>query len=413
MFKARWFALALFVCWFGVTPCAHAIGSPMLSQPGLATTSSDPIKLWPQLTPAQSRSVGEGATIGAIAGTFISAWPALAQGAGGGAGGNSLGWVAAGALLGGVIGGTLGFLAARQWPSAPETSASCAGRSLLSPCPGQFDLQLRNLSGFTGPGSIVRVRENNLEGTGLHFPALGINTEQIPSLSLTWWVNRVDAIHFRIRYFYATGSHPLSYAAYFNGKQLAPGQTLHADNFPWFEGALYYERRLTPLYQRYEDRWPQWLRGWDLRALAGIEFTYINWEFNGGHALVLKGTPPSTVMGSDTREDFYHQEMPAPTLGLQAWHQLGKHLVFETSFKGNWINRWNSLRSEGGTVWASQSGVEANLRFYYSNPAWFGPVKPMFGFFYYYYRQFEDSHEDGNFIRWSSYGPQVGLSYSF
>lgn len=50
---------------------------------------------------------------------------------------------------------------------------------------------------------------------------------------------------------------------------------------------------------------------------------------------------------------------------------------------------------------------------FYSNPAWFGPVQPMAGFFIYTYSQLEDSHEDGNFIRWCSYGPEIGINYSF
>jgi len=37
----------------------------------------------------------------------------------------------------------------------------------------------------------------------------------------------------------------------------------------------------------------------------------------------------------------------------------------------------------------------------------------MVGFLVYYYSQLEDSHEDGNFIRWSSYGPEFVVSYSF
>jgi hypothetical protein len=92
---------------------------------------------------------------------------------------------------------------------------------------------------------------------------------------------------------------------------------------------------------------------------------------------------------------------------------LSRSLLFEGEVEGNWINRWNSLRNEGGTVWASQNGFEAHVRLFYSRPSWFGPVMPMVGFFVYTYSQLEDSHEDGNFIRWSSYGPEIGINYSF
>jgi hypothetical protein len=90
---------------------------------------------------------------------------------------------------------------------------------------------------------------------------------------------------------------------------------------------------------------------------------------------------------------------------------LNENLLFQAEVEGNWINRWKSLRNEGGTVWASQNGIEAHAKLFYSNPSWFGPVQPMIGFFVYTYSQLEDSHEDGNFIRWSSYGPELGISY--
>jgi len=64
------------------------------------------------------------------------------------------------------------------------------------------------------------------------------------------------------------------------------------------------------------------------------------------------------------------------------------------------------LRDEGETVWLSQNGVEGDLRLYYSNRAWLGPVRLMAGTFIYYYSQLADSHEDRNLLRWPSYGSE-------
>lgn len=361
--------------------------------------------------PAGCQGAIEGGAIGALAGAYIAAWPVFAQGAGGGRSG-ALPWMAAGPTLGALAGVAAGCWLAREWPvlaaSAPAAPHPPGGRlSLLNPTPGQFDLQVENLSGFTGPGSIVRVREFALEGTGLHLNYLGIHDQQMPTFDMRYWLNEVSALHFRFRYFAIGGTHFLSHPANFNGATIAAGQTLHTSP-DWYAGGLYYERRLRPWYERYESGWPELFRGWDLRAKVGIEFTYINFVINGGHAKV---TP--TSRGKETKEDFYHQSMPLPTIGLEAWRRLGAEFYFEGSVEGNWINRWNSLRDEGGTVWASQNGVEAHLRLFYSNPQWLGSFEPMIGVFIYYYSQLEDSHEDGNFIRWSSYGPEVGISYSF
>jgi hypothetical protein len=281
-------------------------------------------------------------------------------------------------------------------------------RSLFAPRGGQFELQVTGMFGFTGPGSIVRVREFQHEGTGLHFSDMGMDTEQMPTLDLRYWFDRVNAVHFRFRYFNIGGSHFSPTAIKFNGAIIPGGRANHFDPWEWFSFGLYYERRLTPLYAKYETGWPAPLREWDLRGRIGLEYTYLNFSINGG-------TTPTALEpgGEETQEDFYHQSMPLPTIGLEAYRHLSEHFLFEAEVEGNWINRWNSLRNEGGTVWASQNGIEAHVRLFYSRPQWLGPVHPMLGFFVYTYSQLENSHEDGNFIRWSSFGPEIGLNYIF
>jgi hypothetical protein len=291
---------------------------------------------------------------------------------------------------------------------AADLTGAAPADDLLNPHPGQFELNVENLSGFIGSGSIVRVREFRLEGTGLHFPALGINTVQMPDLDLTYWFNELNAINAQFRYFDVAGSHTFSQPIKFNGAVIAGNQKLNTDPDPeWFAFYIYYVRRLTPLYEQYESTWPESLQGWDLRGRIGLEYTYINFAINGGKAKVISSSP-----GEETKEDFYHQSMPLLTIGLEALRNLGEHFTFDTSVKGNWINRWNSLRNEGGTIWASQNGVEVHFRLLFSHP-WLGRIHPMVGFALYYYSQLEDSSEDGNFIRWFTYGPEYGVKFTF
>ena len=292
--------------------------------------------------------------------------------------------------------------------SSGRQSSDLSTFSLISPRRNQFDFQLYGMFGFTGPGSIVRVREFLNEGTGLHFSDMDMNTEQMPTVDFRWWLDELDAIHFRFRYFNIGGKHFSATPIRFNGAIIPGGRTNNFDSWEWFSGGIYYERRLRPLYESSESTWPIALQGWDLRGRIGIEFTYLNFSINGG-TTPTKREPG----GEETKEDFYHQSMPLPTIGLEAYRALTENLLFASEVQGNWINRWNSLRNEGGTVWASQNGIEAHARLYYSNPQWLGPVQPMLGFFVYTYSQLEDSHEDGNFIRWSSYGPEAGINWSF
>ena len=371
-------------------------------------SSPDPLTFWSRMNANEKLAAGEGVTFGALAGAFISAYPAMSEGAGGNLGGESLGFVAAGAVVGGLVGGALGYLAEQRWPSSAETE-TCHGYSLLNPCAGQFDLQIGSPFGFTGPGSLVRVRENRIEGTGLSFGSdMGINTQQMPTLDLRYWFTRLDAFHFRFRYFNMGGTRFSATPIAYNGAIIPGGRTNNFDPWEWFEFGFYYEHRLA-FYRAYEQNWPLFLKHWDLRTRMGIEYTYLYYEINGGHT----PTKVSPIRGQETAEDFYHQSMPLPTIGMEAYRRINRNFIFQASFEGNWINRWNSLRSEGGTVWASQNGFEGHARLIYENPQYFGAMRLMAGMFVYYYSQLEDSHEDGNFIRWSSFGPEVDIGYSF
>lgn len=99
----------------------------------------------------------------------------------------------------------------------------------------QFGLQVEGLFGFTGPGSIVRVREFETEGTGLHFSNMGMNTEQMPTLDARYWFDEVNAIHLRFRYFNLGGTHFSSSPIKFNGAIIPGGRTnnsIHRSGLP-------------------------------------------------------------------------------------------------------------------------------------------------------------------------------------
>jgi len=183
------------------------------------------------------------------------------------------------------------------------------------------------------------------KGQPLGFSDMGMDTQQIPALDLKYWLTSADAIHFRFRYFNMGGTRFSSKPIAFNGAIIPGGRTNNFDPWEWFSFSLYFERRLTPFYYRHETDWPAPLQNWDLRLRLGVEYTYLNFSINGGHT-ATKLSPG----GEETVEDFYHQSMPLPTIGLEAYRQLPGGLLFEGAAEGNWINRWNSLRSEGGTV---------------------------------------------------------------
>lgn len=47
---------------------------------------------------------------------------------------------------------------------------------------------------------------------------------------------------------------------------------------------------------------------------------------------------------------------------MEAWRWLAPNLALELTAQGYWANKWDSGRSEGGTVYDSQSGFETHWR---------------------------------------------------
>src|SRR5262249_512315 len=191
----------------------------------------------------------------------------------------------------------------------------------------------------------------------------------------------------------ATGAF-LSQPIRYNGATVAAGQRISAGALPWLTVGLYYQRLL--------------LADADtaLRAKAGLSYTLLN--FNLGNPRLAPGTA-----GHETTQHFLTHHLPIPTLPFAARRQLTDHLACEGLMLANRINNVNSLRQEGGTVFLSQTEVHTHGRLVYANAAVLGPMQAFFGIGYAYYRQREASHEDGNFIRLSSVGPEFGVRVSF
>jgi hypothetical protein len=301
-------------------------------------------------------------------------------------------------------------------PAAFAQAADSGGLSLLAsagdstqffaPQRHRFDLELNNVSSFVDRSSVVRRRQDSISGSALHFgPDLGVNSLQMPEVKASFWFDNLNALQFQWRSFLLYGSHPLSSPVTFNGDLIAPGQDLNTDGTQWFTVGLFYERNISPWLGRHEAGWPEWLQRWDLRPKIGLEFTYLDFQLNSRHPKLISGN-------LDARGRWHDQELPVPTIGLEARRELLGGVSLEITAAGTWINKWNSLRTQGGTVYLSQSEFENHWRLVYSNPMLDG-FHPFVGFTYYYYKQAETSGGIGNLVRLQTYGPEVGISYSF
>ena len=293
-----------------------------------------------------------------------------------------------------------------------DDSSSLTQDASFTPHAHQFDLQLGDVSSFVDNSSVVRrhdivagTRPITNRGSALHFGSdLGVRTLQMPEMTASWWIDDLNAIQFQFRYFALYGSHHLSQSVTFNRAVITPGQDLSPAGTTWFTGGLFYEGRVTPWLAVQEHTMPEFLQHWDLRPKIGLEFVYLDFQLNNAHPRVQSG-------GLDARGRWHDQELPVPTIGIEARRALCENLMLEITGQGNWVNHWDSLRSENGTVYLSQSSFETHWTVSYYNAALRG-VHPYLGIDYYFYKQAENSHSLGNLIRLQSFGPEFGVSYS-
>lgn len=303
---------------------------------------------------------------------------------------------------------------AAPWPDAAALARDVAGAGaaamrpapFMSPQRYQFDLELNNISGFVDDSSLVRRREDSIAGSALHFgPDLGVSTIQLPEVNATFWFDSLNAVQFQWRSLLLYGSEFLSSPVTFNGDVIAPGQNISTDGTEWFTAGIFYERRISPWLSRYQEPWPWWLKDWELRPRIGLEFTFLDFRINDGHPRLISGK-------LEARGRFRNQELPVPTLSIDARRSLTENLIFQMSAQGEWINKWNSFRNQKGTIYLSQSEFETHWRLIYLNPELRG-FQPFGGIAYYYYKQAETSAEIGNLVRLQTFGPEVGVAYSF
>ncbi len=282
-----------------------------------------------------------------------------------------------------------------------------AEADLLTPAPHQIDIEAEDTWQFLDDNSTLRRRVDSSTDTAIRLgPDLGTSQLQQPEVLISYWFDSVNAAQFQFRDFSLFGDHFSTIPLSFGGGLIPKNQTLNNDGTRWFTFGGFYERRLTPLYQDREGRLPEFLRGWDLRAKIGIEFTYNDIRINDGLSLHLVHSP------FEARIRFHEKGLPYPVIGMEARRWLLPQLAFEATAQGYWFNKWNSGRSEGGTVYDSQSGFESHLRLIYSNSRLRG-FSPFLGFNYNYSKYTQTSSGVYNFLRVQMIGPELGFNFSF
>jgi hypothetical protein len=124
----------------------------------------------------------------------------------------------------------------------------------------------------------------------------------------------------------------------------------------------------------------------------------------------LTGTIALGSAYTDTKENFFEQELPVPQLGLHLRHSLNNKLAFNADFIAGLLPWVNSMRKEGGAMWISQVQTDTQLGLnYHFNTRW--QAKAFV--FHSDYLQKEQSHEDTNLIHLHANGLGLSITHHF
>lgn len=247
-----------------------------------------------------------------------------------------------------------------------------------------LDVQYARVNGF------VQVRETTREGTRLPLQDLGLSPAQLFALEFDQRLTDESRLDWRARWFNAAGDASFGHEVEFNAVSYEAGTTIRS------------RAQLGDLAFHYDHGLFHFGDGGHVSFLAGATFTWLNF--------VMHGTEAADTSGHDQKEDFWKQSLPLPSLGLRIdWPLTPTQRLYAEGYAWRAIH-WNTLRSEGGTVYLSQDNVEASAGWSFR----FHPKCELTaGARFDYLAIDEQSHEDGNVILWRSFGPFVAFTLRF
>ena len=233
-----------------------------------------------------------------------------------------------------------------------------------SPRDQRFEVSLTTEVGL--PRGYVQVRENDIQGTHLSFHTdLGIDTVDRVTAGAAYHLSDVSRLRLAFDTIFLYGTERLDSDVLFNGATLQAGTDLQSR--PEFF-------RLTALYER---QLLDFARGGGVAADIGLTYVFLTYKMHGtlsplsqgggGQTIARVSSTNSQVAGgganpggtpATVKEDFLTQELPIPMLGVTFDYPLATNWSFLGTVLGGWLPRVDSLRTEGGTVYLSQSHVD-------------------------------------------------------
>jgi hypothetical protein len=242
--------------------------------------------------------------------------------------------------------------------------------------------------------SSTRVRENADDGDRLLLEDdLGIRVIGEARLRLGYDFDADQSLTLMASHIFLYGATTPERDVEYNGTTYQAGRPLESRPI-WLVFELEYERVLV--------RWGEEGRG-RLSLGVGVRLDFLHYTFSS-----FTLAPTST--GSEGREDFDAQALPIPVFGLALRQPLARDLDLYGFGRGFRANHWNSFRTEGGTVYWSESFVEAGAGIAWRAAPW---LELTAGYRFLYVDIAETSHEDGNYMFLSTHGGTIGATFLF
>ncbi len=255
--------------------------------------------------------------------------------------------------------------------------------------PTRWEIGLDGQAGI--PDGSVKVGEFNFRGTRLRLhEELGVDLSTAAELRVGYHLTPRDTLRFSFLTLFLDGTKTLRDDVSFNGAFLAGGTVVRTSP-QFYRASLTYERSLLPFGEG----------GW-LSGSVGLTYVYLDFR--------LKGTLAANSPGTETKEDFWKQELPVPLVGLRADYPLTDRLGLTASLAGGYLPHVNSLRTEGGTIFLTQGHIDAHLGLTYALSR---ELSVEGGYRYTYFFQHEKSREDDNRFLLSDHALVLGFVWHF
>jgi len=236
-------------------------------------------------------------------------------------------------------------------------------------------------------GGNIEVRESVYDGTFLRLKEnLGMSSWLSPKM--TMGINYSDKNIFEFTYtrHFFNGSEYIPNPTWYNGTLSAPSSKASIDRTIYRGFELAWKARILHAAKT------------DLYSRLAVNYERLKFYVD---APIAEQSP-----FRETYEAFWRQQLPLPSIGMYANHQISERWSMNAEAYGTYLPYTKTWMKEGGTMHLQQSNFDANLHLVYK----WNMVAVSPGIWYKHFKLKEESKEDENEFLLNGFGYNLALS---